>query len=65
LKRFDNELLALDRVIKEKKQAISKAELALQKLGIDIQNLTKEMNGATNMVANLEKEHEWILEEKE
>lgn len=65
MKRFDNELLALDRVIKEKKQAISKAELALQKLGIDIQNLTKEMNGATNMVANLEKEHEWILEEKE
>ncbi|KAJ6544185.1 condensin complex subunit SMC2 [Mycena capillaripes] len=65
LKRFDNELLALDRVIKEKKQAISKTELAIQKLGIDIQNLTKEMNGAANMVANLEKEHEWILEEKD
>ncbi|KAJ7499399.1 condensin complex subunit SMC2 [Mycena latifolia] len=65
LKRFDNELLALDRVIKEKKQAISKTELALQKLGIDIQTLTKEMNAATNLVVHLEKEHEWIHEDKE
>ncbi|KAF7330368.1 Structural maintenance of chromosomes protein [Mycena venus] len=65
LKRFDNELLALDRVIKEKKAAISKTELAIQKLGIDIQNLTKDANAASNMVANLEKEHEWIQEEKD
>ncbi|KAF7375113.1 Structural maintenance of chromosomes protein [Mycena sanguinolenta] len=64
LKRFDNELLALDRVIKEKKQAINKAELAIQKLGIDIQNLNKEANAAANMAANLEKEHEWIEEDK-
>ncbi|KAJ7659921.1 condensin complex subunit SMC2 [Mycena rosella] len=65
LKRFDNELLALDRVIKEKKADISKTELAVQKLGIEIQNLTKEMNAATNMVAHLEKEHDWIHEDKE
>ncbi|KAJ7178719.1 condensin complex subunit SMC2 [Mycena crocata] len=65
LKRFDNELLALDRVIKEKKQVISKTDLAIQKLGIDIQNLTKDVNAATNMVAHLEKEHEWIQEEKD
>ena len=52
-------------MIKEKKAAISKTELAIQKLGIDIQNLTKEANAATNMVASLEKEHEWIQEEKE
>ncbi|KAJ7446895.1 condensin complex subunit SMC2 [Mycena galericulata] len=65
LKRFDNELLALDRVIKAKKQAISDTELAIGKLGIDVQNLTKEMNAATNMVANLEKEHEWIHEDKD
>ncbi|KAK7032914.1 structural maintenance of chromosomes protein [Favolaschia claudopus] len=65
LKRFDNELQALDRVIKDKKQAISKTELAIQKLGIEIQNLTKEANAASNMVSNLEKEHEWIQEEKD
>ncbi|KAJ7671669.1 condensin complex subunit SMC2 [Mycena polygramma] len=65
LKRFDNELLALDRVIKEKKQAISKAELTIQKLGIDVQNLNKDMHAATNMAASLEKEHEWIAEEKD
>ncbi|KAF8207243.1 condensin complex subunit SMC2 [Mycena galopus ATCC 62051] len=64
LKRFDNELLALDRVIKEKKQAISKTELAIQKLGIDIQNLTKEANAAANLGAHLEKEHEWIHDDK-
>lgn len=52
-------------MIKEKKQAISKTELAIQKLGIDVQNLTKDMNAATNMVAHLEKEHEWIHEDKE
>ncbi|KAJ7183094.1 condensin complex subunit SMC2 [Mycena filopes] len=65
LKRFDNELLALDRVIKEKKQAIQKTELAVQKLGIELQNLNKEVNSANNMVANLEKEHPWIQEDKD
>ncbi|KAJ6583189.1 condensin complex subunit SMC2 [Mycena sp. CBHHK59/15] len=65
LKRFDNELLSLDRVIKEKKQAISKTELAIQKLTIDIQNLTKEMNAASNTVTHLEKECDWIQDEKD
>ncbi|KAJ7083090.1 condensin complex subunit SMC2 [Mycena belliarum] len=65
LKRFDNELQALDRVIKEKKEAISKTEVALQKLAIEIQNWTKDMTAATNMVTNLEKEHEWISEDKD
>ncbi|KAJ7638237.1 condensin complex subunit SMC2 [Roridomyces roridus] len=65
LKRFDNELLDLDRVIKEKKTAISKTELGIQKLGIEVQTLTKDMNAATNMVANLEKEHDWIAQDKD
>ncbi|KAJ7195092.1 condensin complex subunit SMC2 [Mycena pura] len=65
LKRFDNELQALDVVIKEKKQAINQTELAIQKLGIDIQNPAKDMNTAISLVAHLEQEHEWIQEEKD
>ncbi|KAJ7123064.1 condensin complex subunit SMC2 [Mycena epipterygia] len=65
LKRFDNELLALDRVIKEKKAAIIQSDLAVQKLDNEIANLKKEVTAATNMVAHLEKEHEWIQEDKD
>jgi structural maintenance of chromosome 2 len=57
--------LALDRVIKEKKQAISDAELAKQKLTIDVQNLNKDLSAANSTIKNLEQEHDWIQDEKE
>ena len=63
LTRFDNELKELERVIKEKKQAVADADLELTKLQHDAQVLAKEKTAAVNYVANLEKQHEWIAEE--
>jgi len=63
LTRFDNELKELERVVKEKKQAISDADLQVKKLEHDIQNLAKEKTAATNFVANLERQYDWIVEE--
>lgn len=65
MSRFDDELKELERVIKEKKQAISDADLQLKKLEHDLQALAKEKTAATNFIANLEKQYEWIAEEHE
>ena len=65
LTRFDNELKELDRVIKDKKKAFDDAEVELNQLQHDIQILGKERTAAANMMANLEKQHEWIAEDKE
>ena len=62
---FDNELKDLEEVIKAKKQAISESELQLKKLDHDIQALNKDKTGSVNYVANLEKQYEWIAEEKQ
>jgi septal ring factor EnvC (AmiA/AmiB activator) len=63
LTRFDNELKELERVIKEKKQAVSDADLQLKKYEHDMQALTKEKTAAVNFVANLEKQYDWIPDE--
>ncbi|KAH9841337.1 uncharacterized protein C8Q71DRAFT_883960 [Rhodofomes roseus] len=65
LSRFDNELKELERVIKEKKQAISDADMQLKKLEHDWQALAKEKPAATNFITNLEKQYDWIAEEHE
>lgn len=64
LTRFDNELKDLEKTIKEKKQLISDAELGMKKMEHEQQGLAKEKTGAINFVANLEKQFEWIVEEK-
>jgi structural maintenance of chromosome 2 len=53
-------LKELERVIKEKKQDVSDADLALKKLEHEMQVLGKEKTAAANFVANLEKQYEWI-----
>ena len=65
LSRFDNELKELANVIKEKKQAVSQAELDIKSHEHAVQVLSKEKATAVNTVANLEKRHEWIVEDKE
>jgi structural maintenance of chromosome 2 len=65
LTRFDNELSDLERVIKDKKQAVANADLELTKLQHDVQVATKEAAAVSNFIANLEKQHDWIAEEKE
>ena len=65
MSRFDNELKELERVVKEKKQAIADADLELKQLEHDLQTLAKEKTAATNFITNLEKQYEWIVEEHE
>lgn len=52
-------------MIKGKKQAVADAELQLKKLEHDVQTLAKEKTAATNFVANLEKQYDWIQDESE
>lgn len=65
LTRFDNELKELERVIKNKKQCVSDADLGLKKTEHELQSLGKEKAAAANFVVNLEKQYEWIAEEHE
>ncbi|KII90449.1 hypothetical protein PLICRDRAFT_157597 [Plicaturopsis crispa FD-325 SS-3] len=65
LTRFDTELADLQATIREKKQSVSDADLALKKLEHDLGVLAKERTSAENFVANLERQYEWILEEHE
>lgn len=50
-------------MIKEKKHAVSQADLNLKSLEHAIQVLGKEKTTAMNSVTNLEKMHDWIAEE--
>ncbi|RPD56886.1 condensin complex subunit SMC2 [Lentinus tigrinus ALCF2SS1-7] len=65
LSRYDEELKSLERAIKEKKQAISDVELQIEQREHEVTTLKKEKVGAENQAANLEKQHEWIAEERE
>ncbi|KAI0704404.1 condensin complex subunit SMC2 [Cerioporus squamosus] len=65
LSRYDEELKSLERAIKEKKQAISDVELQIEQREHEITTLKKEKVAAENQAANLEKQNEWVAEEKE
>jgi structural maintenance of chromosome 2 len=55
----------LEQVIKDKKNAAADADLQLKKLDHDMQSLRKDRSASASKVHDLEKLHEWILEEKE
>ncbi|KAH7922255.1 condensin complex subunit SMC2 [Leucogyrophana mollusca] len=63
LTQFDNELKGLEQAMKDKKQAVSDADLTLKKLDHDFVALEKDKLAQTNAVAVLEKQYEWIREE--
>ena len=65
LSRFDTELKALERVVKEKKAVIQQAELTLTELQHNIEVSKTELTKAKNFVENHEKMYEWIEHEKE
>lgn len=64
LSRYDNELKDLETTIKNKKQAIVDTDLQLKELEHSINNHTKEKATMENAIANLEKQYDWIEEEK-
>lgn len=51
-------------MIKEKKQVVSQAELDIKSSEHAVQVLNKEKTSAVNFVVNLEKQYEWIVEDK-
>jgi septal ring factor EnvC (AmiA/AmiB activator) len=65
LTRFDDELKDLEIVINQKKDDINTADLRTKELDHECKALNKEKTAASNIVVNLEKQYEWILEECE
>ncbi|KAI9732583.1 MAG: Structural maintenance of chromosomes protein 2 [Cirrosporium novae-zelandiae] len=62
---FDEELKALEDASRSKSSRITEEGLELQKLGHQIEKFHKDQQAATQIVANMEKEHEWIEDDKE
>jgi structural maintenance of chromosome 2 len=58
-------LKSLANVIKEKKHAVSQADLNIKEADHALQGLEKEKVGAVNFVMNLEKQYDWIAEQQE
>ncbi|PBK71761.1 condensin complex subunit SMC2 [Armillaria solidipes] len=65
LSRFDGQLKELEGVIRAKKKALVDADADLTKLDHAIQNLEKERKAAVHQVDSLEKNYEWILQERD
>lgn len=63
LSGFDSEIADLEQAAKSKAQQISDEALEKQKLGHAIDNFAKAQQAAQQVVAGLEREHDWILEE--
>ncbi|WYZ45258.1 hypothetical protein EsH8_VIII_000574 [Colletotrichum jinshuiense] len=62
---FDDELHALEDATRSKNARITEEGLEMQKLGHQVDKFHKEQQSAVQTVAHMEKEHDWIADEKE
>jgi len=62
---FDEELRELESATRSKNARIAEDSLEKQKLGHEIERFHKDQQTATELVARMEREHEWIDDEKE
>ena len=62
---FDEEMRELEETIKSKSSQITEEGLEMQKLGHQLEKLQKDQHTASQAVAHMEQEHEWIADEKE
>ncbi|RDW79727.1 hypothetical protein BP6252_04365 [Coleophoma cylindrospora] len=62
---FDDELRSLDEASRSKAARITEEGLEMQKLGHQIEKFDKDQQAAVQLVAHMEKEHEWIADEKD
>jgi structural maintenance of chromosome 2 len=62
---FDDELRALEEATRSKNARIAEEGLEMQKLGHQIEKFHKEQQAAVQTVAHMEKEHDWIADEKD
>lgn len=62
---FDDELRALEDAMRSKNSRITEEGLEMQKLGHQVEKFNKEQQGAGQAVEHMEKEHEWIADERD
>ncbi|CAZ82813.1 unnamed protein product [Tuber melanosporum] len=62
---FDEELRELESATRSKNARLAEEALEKQKLGHEIERFHKDQQTATELVARMEREHEWIEDEKE
>jgi structural maintenance of chromosome 2 len=62
---FDDELRSLEDASRSKSTRITEESLEMQKLGHQIEKFHKEQQAAVQAVSQMEKEHEWIADEKD
>ena len=65
LSGFDDELQSLEEASRVKHQKITEEALELQKLGHEIDNFQKQQQAASHILHQLEKEHDWIEDERD
>ena len=62
---FDDELRAVESAIRSKNGRIAEDGLEMQKLGHAIEKVQREQAAAASKLAHLEKEYDWIADEKD
>ncbi len=62
---FDDELRALEDATRSKNARIAEEGLEMQKLGHQVEKFHREQQSAVHTVDHMEKEHEWIADEKD
>lgn len=62
---FDDELRALEDAMRSKNSRVAEEGLEMQKLGHTVEKFHKEQQNAVQAVAHMEKEHDWIADEKD
>ncbi|KAI9678354.1 MAG: Structural maintenance of chromosomes protein 2 [Caeruleum heppii] len=62
---FDEELRALEEASQSKTSRVAEEALEMQKLGHRIERFHKDQQAAEQTVTHMEKEHDWIAEEKD
>ena len=65
LSGFDDELAELENATRSKQARIAEEGLEKQKLGHEVERFHKEQQAATDAVTRMEREHEWIEDERE
>lgn len=62
---FDDELRSLEEASRSKASRITEEGLEKQKLSHQVEKFNKEQKASVQAVADMEKEHEWIADEKD
>ncbi|ORY04728.1 putative SMC2 protein [Basidiobolus meristosporus CBS 931.73] len=65
MKNYDSEIRELEALSKSKAAEMADSQLELQKLSHELERYDKERETAARVIAELEKAHEWIVDQKQ